>query len=201
MHLGRWRAASLAVAIAAAASAPAAARGRECAVETRLQWVDVSALAPFAYHAMAGEAGEILAGYGICAELSRASAASVRTEGEIGVILLRAMGGSGVGRHVMGATRSRDARNATVWVYFDEVAETLGLAGRPPESWTGIERTQFARALGRVAAHEVVHVLLPGRPHDRAGLMAPSLGGRDLTGALGMESRLVADVRRTAAER
>ncbi len=55
----------------------------------------------------------------------------MRTDGEIGVILLRSMAGSGVGRHVLGATRSRDARNATVWVYFDEVASTLGLAGRP----------------------------------------------------------------------
>ena len=64
------------------------------------------------------------------------SPASVRTEGEIGVILLRSMGGSGVGRHVLGATRNRDTRNPTVWVYFDEVASTLGLAGRPTESWS-----------------------------------------------------------------
>jgi hypothetical protein len=202
MHLERWRAASAAMAMAVATSAPAAARERECAVETRLQWLDVSDLAPFAYRAMAAEAKEILAEHGVCADLARASTGSVRTDGEIGVILLPSMGGSGVGRHVMGATRKGAARHATVWVYFDEVASALGLAGRPPDSWTPIERAGFGRALGRVAAHEVVHALLPQRPHDRLGLMAPSLGRRELTAsALYTHPGLRADVRRAAPER
>lgn len=202
MHLERWRALSAATAIAAATSVPSEARECECSVETRLHWVDVSALAPFAYSAMAEEAWDILAQHGVCAELVRASTKSVRTNGEIGVILLRTMGGSGVGRHVMGATRSRDARHATVWVYFDEVAATLGLAGRNAQSWSGMERIAFGRALGRVAAHEVVHALLPERPHDRAGLMSPALGRRELTSsALDTHPGLLADVRRAGTER
>jgi hypothetical protein len=181
MHLERWRDVSVALAIAALASIPAAARDRECAIETRLQWVDVMALAPFAYPVVASETAQILAEHGVCADVARASPKSVRGRGEIGVILLRTMGGSGVGRHVLGATRSRDARNATVWVYFDEIAQALGLGGRGTESWSQAERVAFGRALGRVAAHEVVHTLLPDRPHDTAGLMAPSLGREALT--------------------
>lgn len=201
MHLERWRAASAAMAMAVATSVPAAARERECAVETRLQWVDVSDLAPFAYRAMAAEAKEILAEHGVCADLARASTGSVRIDGEIGVILLPSMGGAGVGRHVMGATRKRAARHATVWVYFNEVASALGLAGRTPESWTSIERAELGRALGRVAAHEVVHALLPQRPHDRQGLMAPNLGRRELTtSALYAHPGLRADVRRAALD-
>jgi GNAT superfamily N-acetyltransferase len=198
MHLERWRAASAAMAMAVATSAPVAALDRECAVETRLQWVDVSDLAPFAYRAMAAEAKEVLAEHGVCADLAQASTGSVRIDGEIGVILLPSMGGAGVGRHVMGATRNRAARrHATVWVYFNEVASALGLAGRPPETWTSIERATFGRALGRVAAHEVMHALLPQRPHDRLGLMAPSLGRRELTAsALYAHPGLLADVRR-----
>jgi hypothetical protein len=202
MHLERWQAVSAALAILAATSVPAAARGRQCLVETRLQWVDVAGLAHFAYPAMAGEAKSILAEHGVCADLARAAPSSVRTSGEIGVILLRTMGGSGVGRHIMGATRSRDPRNATVWVYFDEVAAALGLAGRPKESWNPIERAAFGRALGRVAAHEIVHALLPQRPHDPAGLMAASLGRRELTAfALVAPPGLLADMRRAGPER
>jgi hypothetical protein len=201
MHLERWRALSAAMAMVAAGSVPASGRERDCAVETRLQWVDVVGLAPFAYAAVAGEMASSLAGYGVCSEVSRASPASVRSNGEIGVILLRSMAGSGVGRHVLGATRSRDARNPTVWVYFDEVATVLGLAGRPTGSWSAIERTEFGRALGRVAAHEVVHALLPERPHDRAGLMSPSFGRRELTAStLDIQPGLRADVRRASPE-
>lgn len=201
MHLQRWRAVAAAGTIAVAAGVPAAACDRTCAVETRLQWVDVSGLALFAYPAMAREAKDILAEHGVCAEVTRVSPSSVRTPGEIGVVLLRSMGGSGVGRHVLGATRSRDPRNATVWVYLDEVASAIGLGGRPAESWSGIERAELGRALARVAAHEVVHALLPGRPHDRAGLMSPSFGRRALIAALSVNPELLADVRRAAPER
>jgi hypothetical protein len=183
MHLERWRSVAAALAIAAMTSGPAAARGRECAVEASLHWVDVAGLAPFAYASMADETRAALAGYGVCAHVSRSSPGAVRTNGEIGVVLLRAMPGS-AGQRVLGATRSRAMRNATVWIYFDEVAAALGLARRPTETWTGPERAEFGRALGRVAAHEIVHALLPGRPHDRAGLMSPSFGRRELTASV-----------------
>jgi hypothetical protein len=76
------------------------------------------------------------------------------------------------------------------------------MAGRPVETWTAMERMQVGRALGRVAAHEIVHVLLPDRPHDHAGLMAPSFGRRELAAfVLGTSPQLSADVRRMAAAR
>lgn len=201
MDTGRWRVVLVAMAMAAAGR-EAAAGGRECVIETRLHWVDVTSLAPFAYRVVAGEARRLLAENGICAAVARASAASVRGKGEIGVILLRTMGGSGEGRRVLGATRTRDVGNAAVWVYFDEVAGALGLAGRPKETWTALERMQVGRALGRVVAHEIVHVLLPDRPHDHAGLMAPSFGRRELaTFVLETSPQLAADVRQMAAAR
>jgi|SRR5688572_30531884 len=202
MDLGRWRAVSAAMAIAAATSVPAAGGERECSVETRLQWVDVEGLARFAYSAMAREARHVLAEHGVCAELARASPRSVRADGEIGVVLLRSMGGSGVGRHVMGATLSSYPGNATVWVYLDEVASAVGLAGRALESGSAADRAGFGRALGRVVAHEVVHTLLPERPHDSAGLMSASLGRHELTTfALGTHSGLLADMRRAGRNR
>jgi hypothetical protein len=202
MDLERWRAVSAAMAIAAATSVPAAGGERECSVETRLQWVDVERLAGFAYPAMAREAEHILAEHGVCAELSRVSPRSVRANGEIGVILLRSMAGSGAGRHVMGATRSHQPGNATVWVYLEDVASAVGLAGRGLESGSGLDRAVFGRALGRVVAHEIVHTLLPERPHDSAGLMSASLGRHELTTfALRTHPGLLADVRRAGRNR
>ena len=64
-----------------------------------------------------------------------------------------------------------------------------------------MERAHFGRALGRVAAHEIVHALLPDRPHDRAGLMARSLGRRELTAAVLRAPGLLADLRRAAPKR
>ena len=197
MHGNGWRTVPAAMAILLAAGAPAAARGRDCAVEARLEWVDVLGLAPFAYSAMARETREILADHGICAAVRRVAAKSVRSNDGIGVVLLRSMPASVPGQRILGATRRGRAQAMTVWVYFDQVASAVGLGGRPPATWSGRERAALGRALGRVAAHEVVHVLLPQRPHDSAGLMAASLGFRELTGAPPPAHRgLLADVRR-----
>jgi hypothetical protein len=171
---------SFTAALVVAATVPAAATGVECRVRAQMQWIDVLDLAPFAYRTAAGEARRILRAQGVCAEMARASTSTVRVKGEIGIILLRAMPGSGAGRHVLGATKRQGGVNA-VWIYFDEVAAALGLGGRPTESWTAVERIRAGRALGRVLAHEIVHVLLPSRPHDAAGLMARSFGARELT--------------------
>lgn len=197
MHLGTWRE-IVALAVAWVAMTPKAAMaGPECAVETRLQWIDVLAVAPFAYRAMADEAAAMLARHGVCAAIVPAAASAVRTRDEIGVVLLRSMGAAGAGQRVMGAVRHTANGTASVWVYFDEVASALGLGGRDPAVWTAVERSDFARALGRVTAHEVLHALLPGRPHDPSGLMAASLSRTALTRlSLSGDRELLAAVRR-----
>jgi hypothetical protein len=177
MQKSRWILSVTAALVAAAI--PAAAGEAPCRTRARMQWIDVLDVAPFAFRTAADEALRILRERGVCAEVVRASASSVRSKGEIGIILLRAMPGSATGRRVLGATKKQPLANA-VWIYFDEVAATLGLGGRPTESWDVRERLLAGRALGRVLAHEIVHVLLPGRPHDLEGLMARSFGPREL---------------------
>ncbi len=74
---------------------------------------------------------------------------------------------------VMGAAFAHASQ--AVWVFRRGVARALGLGRTPSSSWSRTDRAIVARALGRVAAHEVVHALTPGRPHDRGGLMAGAL--------------------------
>jgi hypothetical protein len=57
-------------------------------------------------------------------------------------------------------------------VSFDAIASMLALrtTGRASMPWLVLDR-ELARALGRVLAHEIGHVLLAAPYHDRAGLM------------------------------
>lgn len=75
------------------------------------------------------------------------------------------------GRHLIASASTGDGPPAT-WVYCDGVARFLGVSTpfRPQrasvEDWM-----RFTRALGRVVAHEVVHLLAPSISHEGSGLM------------------------------
>src|SRR5688500_18091905 len=197
MDFGRWRPLAAAMTLMTVAAVSASADTPYCVVDTTLHWVDVGDLAPFAYDTAASEVRDVLAGQGVCADLEAVEPSAVRGTDTIGVILLRSMGPAGAGHRVLGAVRRGAPRMASVWIYFDEVASVLGLRAREPHTWTALERSLFGRALGRVAAHEVIHSLLPDRPHDGAGLMAASLGHEELTGPiLAADPSLPADLRR-----
>jgi hypothetical protein len=82
---------------------------------------------------------------------------------------------------VLGAT-PREARTyPVVWIHVPGVRATLRLAvdadGTPMPAR---DRRALGVALGRVIAHEVVHVVAPGLSHGR-GLMARALTRRELT--------------------
>ncbi len=65
---------------------------------------------------------------------------------------------------LMGATTRG---SSTVWVYCSAVAGALDLDPRAPGS-----AALLSQAIGRVAAHEIVHALAPALPHAVQGLMA-----------------------------
>ena len=64
---------------------------------------------------------------------------------------------------------------ASVFVLCPEIVWTLKDGG---DRW---DRLDLSRAVGRVVAHELVHVLAPDLKHAHFGLMAPSLTARALT--------------------
>ncbi|MFQ5789659.1 MAG: hypothetical protein ACE5JI_04200 [Acidobacteriota bacterium] len=93
-----------------------------------------------------------------------------------------------LGESVMGATMGAPGKKPGVYVFFPNVARSLGLnlAARALEKPRAMN--ELARAVARVVAHEIVHFLAPGHPHRAEGLM-----GRRLTRSLLLRRRVGLD--------
>ena len=109
-----------------------------------------------------------------------------RVNPEIRVILLdRPPADWGLGEHVMGTVLGKRFPRVTVYVFYPSVLRVIKRYGYEPGPNTrtpalGSESPQVAKAVARVLAHEVIHVLTPGQPHAAAGLMQASLGEPEL---------------------
>jgi hypothetical protein len=77
----------------------------------------------------------------------------------------------------MAATIGERGSRRNVFVFFPGLSRTLGHEGTSYTPRRGIE---LARAMARVLAHEIVHVLAPERGHAAEGLMSEQLKRGDL---------------------
>lgn len=84
------------------------------------------------------------------------------------------------GRGTLGFAR-RDSSFCSVWLLLAATRRTLGLPLSAEVPLSAGQRRALACALGRVAAHELVHVLVPELAHARSGLMQARLDRRLLT--------------------
>ncbi len=102
--------------------------------------------------------------------------------GEIRVILVdHFVMDAQVRRSIMGATPARTREHPVVWIHTGSVLATLGFPPDFPILDLPLRaRRDLGVAVGRVVAHEVVHVLVPSLKHDR-GLMSPMLTPETLT--------------------
>lgn len=149
----------------------------------QLVWFDVTSAAPFAYEDASGEAARILASAGAPVSFRRADPEGVTEEGEIQVILLaNGPSSSRRGVLVMGAAKAAQPIPSALWIYVSEVMSALGHGGERVETLQLADRQALSRAIGRVVAHEVLHVVAPGVQHSKSGLMAATLRLADLVG-------------------
>lgn len=145
-------------------------------VELRAVGIDLAALAPLTLAAMRQEVRLVLAPAGLTCAWRSAEPGAETSLGELRVIFLRSTGlGADRGGTALGRTALGIPVPAT-WVYVPNVALALGLE---PDAVRGSFEAQrrVGIALGRVVAHELVHVLAPEREHARAGVMRRTLGG------------------------
>jgi hypothetical protein len=140
----------------------------------RLVWFDPASAAPFAYSGVVGEVRSILGAAGVDVVWDKGATGPL-APGEIAVILLSAEPARVALRPgVMGCVVKGDGPSV-LWVNLTTVARVLGLDARSRIAWSGRERQQVATALGRVVAHEIVHLVAPQLPHATQGLLSPML--------------------------
>jgi hypothetical protein len=146
-----------------------------------LVWVDPTAMAGGTYDTMASESRAALASLGADVTWRAAAPGDVLGPESLAVIAIPSQVSSSPERHVMGATHAVRDGALAVWVFPDQVAWALGLDLQMRSSWGKVAERNFARALARVASHEVLHTL--GLPHARGGLMSARLDRQALTRA------------------
>jgi hypothetical protein len=163
-----------------------------------LVWVDPVQVAAGIYPALAAESRSVLAPLGAEVAWTAAPKGAVMGPESLVVIAIPTpTRGRGSERHVMGATRTTADGAPGVWVFPDQVAWALGLDLARRSSWGMIAEAHFARAVARVASHEVVHAL-GATAHVRGGLMSAALGREALTSrVLRIDGATVSAVRRT----
>jgi hypothetical protein len=83
----------------------------------------------------------------------------------------------GLPPNTMAATLGEKGAKYTIFVFYPGVRRTLGYR----EDVTSPRQVaELSRALARVVAHEVIHVLAPERGHAESGLMSGNLGREEL---------------------
>ena len=155
-------------------SPPATAR-----VIVRLAWTDPAGITAAGWSRASAETAQVLAGLGVDTRSRSAPASEPLRPGEIRVILVPGPPPqAGGGRVVLGAA-TRSGPNPKMWVHGDGIARLIG-AVSPFRAMTAPvgDVIRFDLAVGRVVAHEVVHLLAPELPHAR-GLMAACADPRE----------------------
>lgn len=147
--------------------------------QLRLVWLDTADCAPGTYPIATVEARTLLERLGAEVLWRRGETREIAQDGEIRVVLVPSVVESRrLPGPLLGATPTRLTGAPVAWVHVPSVVASLGLPQR-----RGVlslpERRVIGIALGRVIAHEVVHVVAPAVPHG-AGLMSERLGRREL---------------------
>ncbi len=172
--------ASLVVVVALVAGAASAAAE---APRLGLVWVDPTDLAGGTFPGLAAESRALLATTGAEVTWTAAPCGAVVGPESLVVIAVPTYATEATrDRHVMGSTRATADGPLAIWIFPDQVAWALGLDLSLRHGWGERAEMDFARALARVASHEIVHAL-GVTTHSPGGLMAARLGRDALTAA------------------
>jgi len=151
-----------------------------------LIWYDAYNLLPYCFEIMSEEVQRIYDASGVAVRwqkglMDEADEEAARDPLKLNVMLHPGSAWAwGLKDNVMGVATHREGSKGSVFVFYSEVVSALGL-DRCADALSGPQAMhELAQALGRVVAHEVIHVLAPERPHTADGLMKRRLGRRFL---------------------
>ena len=150
----------------------------EAPARVRAVEIDFSSLAPLTRSVMRHELGVVLAPASLALAWRRSRPDAETNPDELRVVLLRSIGVGG-DEGALGST-ARRGLVPTIWVYVPTVALALGLELEAVATSLDAQRL-VGLALGRVVAHEIVHVLAPDVGHGGASVMRPRLQASHLT--------------------
>lgn len=165
---------------AAEYGASAAAPSADEAPLVRVSLTDLHGLAPDVSAGASAEAAVLLDRLGARLRIRPKRPGDAHDPRDLLVVVMPGDPGPLLDRGVLGSVQ-RDAPTRVLWVFPRTIAAALGLAPAA-ETWTKVDRARFATALGRVVAHEIVHLTCPWRDHDPSGLMAARMSRATLRG-------------------
>jgi len=143
--------------------------GAEKPVPLAAAAIEVARVPPVAFDIMQRELAALLEPTGVRLVWRRAGPSGETSREELRVVFLDGPArGLHAGKGVLAATLPTGPA-PTIWVYTPTVVESLGPAADGPA--TPRARRALGLALGRILAHELVHVLAPEIPHGH-GVMA-----------------------------
>ena len=145
-----------------------------------LTWYDGYRLLPHGFDLMTAEVHSVFNPLGVRIDWQQGQAGPIpgRNGGsadpaEILVILSPSEpAGLGLSRDVMGAVMGQEVPRRAIYLFFPAVARALGFRSKGETILQPRWSRDFARSLGRVLAHEVVHAIAPEQPHAIDGLMS-----------------------------
>jgi hypothetical protein len=149
----------------------------------RLVWLDPVRTAVGVQAVARDEVRSLLRKMGVSATWRTGEAGETARPGEVRVILLGRAAANASGAPILGATPPRFDGPPFVWIHVPNVRAVIGLRpDGPPAPLDRASVRALGLALGRVVAHELVHVLSPSTPHGK-GLMSEKLTRCQLTAA------------------
>ena len=182
-----WWSLTIVAGLAGPAPAP-----RVLPLAVSLHLVDPEGVAPFALEGAYAEVERLFAPLGV-----RVTAGG-DADGSIQVIMLAAdRSRGGLHEEAMGAVARDPRQPAAVWIVLPNVQRALG---GTPGQWPALRQTLLSRAVGRILAHELIHLIAPDLPHAGSGLMRASVGRALLLGEeVGLDPALGPTVRQRLA--
>jgi hypothetical protein len=147
-----------------------------------LAFVDCAKLPPAMLAAVQAETVALVAAMGVDGQVRTLAPGSDLDPSAVTLIVMDGEAPARLKDGVMGAVQRQGVLPA-LWIYSANVAAGSRLGWRARDRWSARDQDTFARAMARVAVHEVIHLVCPWRQHDREGLMAAIMSSGTLTGS------------------